>query len=123
MKIQVSSTKGEVEDLYPSFIAVSWHGPNYDLPLRQRVKGNKISRLQLVYFYCLIPIYRNIQQNYFMILECNQFLEFLGDLRFNNNNIPLLVGGDFNMDMKVIAGYLLVIAGFINYSLLKFGGF
>ena len=37
-----------------------------------------------------------------MILECNQFLEFLGDLRFNNNNIPLLVGGDFNMDMKVI---------------------
>ena len=50
MKIQVSSTKGEVEDLYPSFIAVSWHGPNYDLPLRQRVKGNEISRLQLVYF-------------------------------------------------------------------------
>ena len=50
-----------------------------------------------------------------MILECNQFLEFLGDLRFNNNNIPLLVGGDFNMDMKVIAGYLLVIAGFINF--------
>ena len=51
MKIQVSSTKGEVEDLYPSFIAVSWHGPNYDLPLRQRVKGNEISRLQLVFFY------------------------------------------------------------------------
>ena len=105
MKIQVSSTKGEVEDLYPSFIAVSWHGPNYDLPLRQRVKGNEISRLQLVYFFCLITtitIYRNIQQTCFMILECNQFLEFLGDLRFNNNNIPLLVGGDFNMDMKVI---------------------
>ena len=39
MKIQVSSTKGEVEDLYPSFIAVSWHGPSYDIPLRQRVKG------------------------------------------------------------------------------------
>ena len=35
------------------------------------------------------------------ISECQQFLEFLGDLRFNNNNIPLLVGGDFNMDMKV----------------------
>jgi len=106
MKIQVSSTKGEVEDLYPSFIAVSWHGPSYDLPLRQRVKGNKISRLQLICFFCQpsIPIYRNIQQSYFVILECNQFLEFLGDLRFNNNNIPLLVGGDFNMDMKVISG-------------------
>ena len=52
-----------------------------------------------------------------MILECNQFLEFLGDLRFNNNNIPLLVGGDFNMDMKVIAGYLLVIAGLINFKI------
>ena len=35
------------------------------------------------------------------IVECQQFLEFLGDLRYNNNNIPLLVGGDFNMDMKV----------------------
>ena len=41
------------------------------------------------------------------IIECQQFLEFLGDLRYNNNNIPLLVGGDFNMDMKVFTLVLL----------------
>jgi hypothetical protein len=27
------------EDLYPSFIAVSWHGEDYDKPLRDRTRG------------------------------------------------------------------------------------
>ena len=58
MKIQVSSTKGEVEDLYPSFIAVSWHGPSYDLPLRQRVKGNKNLKVEINFFF----FYKNIQK-------------------------------------------------------------
>ena len=38
----IQINQGEVEDLYPSFIAVSWHGPDYDKPLRQRFKGKII---------------------------------------------------------------------------------
>ena len=29
-----------------------------------------------------------------------EFLQFVGTLRSNNLGIPILVGGDFNMDMK-----------------------
>ena len=29
-----------------------------------------------------------------------EFLDFVATLRTNNWNIPVLVGGDFNMDMK-----------------------
>ena len=32
--------------------------------------------------------------------DCNEFFDFLSTLRSNNWNIPTLVGGDFNMDMK-----------------------
>ncbi len=32
--------------------------------------------------------------------ECEDFIEFLCELRENNWNVPILVGGDFNLDMK-----------------------
>ena len=43
-----------MEDLYPSFIAVSWHGSDYETPLRHRAK------------------------------DCRDFFEFIHDLRYNN---------------------------------------
>lgn len=58
------------EDMYPSFIAIAWHGAHYDVPLRARMK------------------------------EAAEFFNFLGILRKNNWHIPLLIGGDYNMDMK-----------------------
>ncbi len=61
---------GGAEDVYPSFIAISWYGPDYEKALRQRT------------------------------LVCEQFFQFLAELRRNNWQIPILIGGDFNMDMK-----------------------
>jgi hypothetical protein len=61
---------GGTDDVYPSFIAISWHGPDYEIALRQR---------------CQV---------------CEQFFAFLVRLRKNNWHIPILIGGDFNMDMK-----------------------
>lgn len=59
-----------VEDVWPSFIAISWHGADYETPLKQRTQ------------------------------ECKEFFGFLSMLREKNWNIPILIGGDFNMDMK-----------------------
>ena len=36
----------------------------------------------------------------FCFRECEDFIEFLCELRENNWNVPILVGGDFNLDMK-----------------------
>ena len=58
------------QDVYPSFIAMSWHGRDYDTTLRDRTDDVK------------------------------EFLDFVSTLRENNMQIPILVGGDFNMDMK-----------------------
>ncbi|TRY71198.1 hypothetical protein TCAL_15058 [Tigriopus californicus] len=58
------------EDVYPSFISISWHGTDYEVALRQRIK------------------------------ECEEFFAFLSVLRENNGQMPILIGGDFNMDMK-----------------------
>lgn len=58
------------EDVYPSFISISWHGTDYEVALRQRIK------------------------------ECEEFFAFLTVLRENNGQMPILIGGDFNMDMK-----------------------
>ena len=58
------------QDVYPSFIAMSWHGKDYDTTLRDRTDDVK------------------------------EFLDFVSTLRSNNLQIPILVGGDFNMDMK-----------------------
>lgn len=63
------ANKGK-DDVYPSLVAISWHGPDYDIALKQRTQ----------------------------VLE--EFFAFLAMLRKNNWHIPLLVGGDFNMDMK-----------------------
>ena len=58
------------EDVYPSFIGLTWHGRDYDTALRDRAA------------------------------DVEEFLDFVATLRSNNWNIPVLVGGDFNMDMK-----------------------
>lgn len=58
------------DDVHPSFIAISWHGPDYEMPLKKR---------------CGV---------------CQEFFRFLAELRSHNWNIPILIGGDFNMDMK-----------------------
>ena len=49
---------------------MSWHGKDYDTTLKDRTDDVK------------------------------EFLSFVTTLRHNNQNIPILVGGDFNMDMK-----------------------
>ena len=49
---------------------MSWHGRDYDTTLRDRTADVK------------------------------EFIEFVRTLRTNNWQIPVLVGGDFNMDMK-----------------------
>ena len=49
---------------------MSWHGKDYDTTLRDRTDDVK------------------------------EFLDFVSTLRSNNLQIPILVGGDFNMDMK-----------------------
>ena len=49
---------------------MSWHGRDYDTTLRDRTDDVK------------------------------EFLDFVSTLRTNNLQIPILVGGDFNMDMK-----------------------
>ena len=51
-----------VEDIYPSLIAISWHGSDYETTLRQRNK------------------------------ECEEFCTFLMLLREKNWHIPILVG-------------------------------
>ena len=58
------------EDVYPSFIAISWLGPDYQVALKDRRA------------------------------TCEHFFKFLTMLRKNNWHIPVLIGGDFNMDMK-----------------------
>ena len=58
------------EDVYPSFVAISWHGPDYGIALRQRIR------------------------------VCEEFFRFLAMLRKNNWYVPILIGGDFNMDLK-----------------------
>ena len=58
------------EDVYPSFVAISWHGPDYETALKERN------------------------------LICEEFFDFVAQLRKNNWHIPILIGGDFNMDMK-----------------------
>ena len=58
------------KDVYPSFIGMSWHGRDYDTTLRDRTADVK------------------------------EFIEFVTTLRSNNWQIPVLVGGDFNMGMK-----------------------
>lgn len=58
------------EDVYPSFVAISWHGPDYGIALRQRM------------------------------IICEQFFRFLSLLRKNNWFVPILIGGDFNIDLK-----------------------
>ena len=68
--VKLDSIKKGADDVYPTFIAISWHGPDYETPLRQRAK------------------------------QCEEFFEFVHDLRYNNHNIPVVIGGDFNMDMK-----------------------
>jgi len=65
-----STSKMGYEDVYPSFIAIAWHGRDYEIPLRDRTK------------------------------EVKDFIDFIITLRSNNWSIPILVGGDFNMDMK-----------------------
>ena len=64
------TTRVGFQDVYPSFIAMSWHGKDYDTTLRDRTDDVK------------------------------EFLDFVSTLRSNNLQIPILVGGDFNMDMK-----------------------
>ena len=63
-------TNSGAEDVYPSFVAISWHGPDYEIALRQR---NQI---------------------------CEEFFSFLSLLRKNNWFVPILIGGDFNIDLK-----------------------
>ena len=58
------------EDVYPSLIAISWLGPDYQVALKDRRA------------------------------TCEHFFKFLTMLRKNNWHIPVLIGGDFNMDMK-----------------------
>ncbi|TRY78703.1 hypothetical protein TCAL_14425 [Tigriopus californicus] len=54
----------------PSFVAISWHGSDYSTPLRQRIQ------------------------------QCEELFKFLERMRSNIRKIPILIGGDFNMDMK-----------------------
>jgi len=58
------------EDVYPSMVAISWHGPDYETALKERT------------------------------VICREFFDFVAALRKNNWHIPILIGGDFNMDMK-----------------------
>ena len=58
------------DDIYPSFIAITWLGPDYQIALKQRRE------------------------------TCEHFFEFLTILRKNNWHISILIGGDFMMDMK-----------------------
>ena len=51
-------------------IGLAWHGRDYDTALRDRTA------------------------------DVEEFLDFVATLRTNNWNIPVLVGGDFNMDMR-----------------------
>ena len=51
-------------------LGLAWHGRDYDTALRERAA------------------------------DVEEFLDFVVTLRTNNWNIPVLVGGDFNMDMK-----------------------
>jgi len=62
------------EDIFPSFVAISWHGPDYEIALRQR---NQI---------------------------CEEFFSFLSLLRKKNWFVPILIGGDFNIDLKSYSG-------------------
>ncbi len=59
-----------IEDVWPSVVAISWHGSDYNTPLRKRSR------------------------------ECEEFFAFLSVLRDKNWHIPMIIGGDFNMDMK-----------------------
>ena len=61
---------GSEDDVYPSLIAISWLGPDYQVALKDRRA------------------------------TCEHFFKFLTMLRKNNWHIPVLIGGDFNMDMK-----------------------
>lgn len=65
-----SCQRTNTEDVYPSFVAISWHGPDYEIALRQR--------------------------NFI----CEQFFSFVSLLRKNNWFVPVLIGGDFNIDLK-----------------------
>jgi len=65
-----STQKVGYEDVHPSFIAISWEGMDYDSPLRDRTR------------------------------ICREFIDFIVTLRSNNWSIPILVGADFNMDMR-----------------------
>ena len=62
--------KQGTEDVFPSFIAISWLGPDYQCALKERR------------------------------VTCVEFFKFLTLLRKNNWHIPILIGGDFNMDMR-----------------------
>ena len=55
-------------------MAISWHGPDYEIALRQR---NQI---------------------------CEEFFSFLSLLRKKNWFVPILIGGDFNIDLKSYSG-------------------
>jgi len=61
---------GGAEDVYPSFVAIAWHGPDYEIALRHR---NQI---------------------------CEELFSFLSLLRRKNWFVPILIGGDFNIDLK-----------------------
>ncbi len=64
-----SKSSGWIDE-HPSFVGIAWHGPDYDMSLRERIK------------------------------VCEEFYAFVDILRSNNCKIPVLIGGDFNMDMR-----------------------
>lgn len=69
VKLDAIKQEGSKDQL-PSFVAISWHGSDYNTPLRQRIQ------------------------------ECEELFKFLEKMRTNIRKIPILIGGDFNMDMK-----------------------
>ncbi|CAB4063757.1 ANKFY1 [Lepeophtheirus salmonis] len=68
-KVEKKSQDSLGNDMYPSMICASWHGPDYSTPLRSRVHTLK------------------------------EVLKYLNKLRPLNSWFPILLGGDFNMDI------------------------
>jgi hypothetical protein len=70
VKLESKTRAGGWMDEYPSFIGIAWHGPEYEISLRDRMK------------------------------TCEELYAFVDILRAKNCHIPIIIGGDFNMDMK-----------------------